>query len=122
MIVSPQEMEAYRRTARRRAEQDAKRLSQRFAHAHETAQRAAKFLIAEFDVSIVMVFGSLVHRELFHSCSDIDLAVWGLDEFEYYRAVGQLQAVDPEFPIDLVRIEEASESLQKRIKDEGVPL
>ena len=122
MIVSPKEMEAYHRTAQRQALRDRERLKQRFARAHETARRAAALLVTDFNVSRVEVFGSLVHPELFHDGSDIDLAVWGLDEFVYYRAVGRLQAVDPEFSIDLVRIEEATESLQKRIRDEGVPL
>lgn len=120
MIVSPEEMEVYRQTAQRQARRERERLAQRFERAHKAAHKAAALLVGEFGVSKVKIFGSLVHPELFHSRSDIDLAAWGLDEFDYYRAVGQLQAVDPEFSIDLVRIEEASESIRKRIQDEGV--
>ncbi len=72
-----------------------------------------------FGASRVVVFGSLVRKELFHRRSDVDLAVWDLDENIYYRAVGQLLYLDSEISMDLVRIEEASDSLRSRIEKEG---
>lgn len=60
----------------------------------------------------MFVFGSLLNEELFHLKSDIDLAVMGLDEKDYYRAQGQLLALDPEFGIDLILMEDVSESLK----------
>ena len=52
----------------------------------------------------------------------MDLAVWELPEKKYYRAVAQLLHLDPGHGIDLVRIEDASDSLKKHIKQEGIEL
>lgn len=122
MNISPAEMEIYRQTARRRDREEQDRLERRFERAHAAARKAATMLMDEFGAREVVMFGSLVHPDLFHSRSDIDLAAWGVDEFDYYRAVGRLQSVAPEFSIDLVRMEEASGSLRKRILREGVAL
>ncbi|MDM8553082.1 hypothetical protein QUF72_23605, partial [Desulfobacterales bacterium HSG2] len=59
-------------------------------------------------------------RHCFNHRSDVDLAVWGLDERKYYRAVAQLLSVDTEISVDLVRTEEARKSLRARIEREGV--
>jgi uncharacterized protein len=66
--------------------------------------------------------GSITSEKLFHEHSDIDVAVWGLDERAYFRAVGALQGLDPEFSIDLIRFEDASPNLQKTILQEGISL
>lgn len=68
------------------------------------------------------MFGSLVCRELFHPQSDVDLAVWGIDETIYYRAVGQLLALDPMFEIDVVMGEEAPMALREVIEREGIAI
>jgi uncharacterized protein len=79
-------------------------------------------LKAVFAVERVVVFGSLVHPELFHLHSDVDLAVWGLGERDYLRALGQLQGLDPAFAIDLIRVEEAPAPLCATIVQEGQAL
>lgn len=122
MIGSADEMAVYRATARERARQSQQRLQERFEHAKVVAGRAAMLLKGQYNVACVQLFGSLVHPQRFHHRSDIDLAVWGLPEQDYCRAVGQLQAVDAEFAIDLIRIEEASPSLRATIEEEGMPL
>lgn len=68
------------------------------------------------------MFGSVVQAELFHPASDVDMAVWGLDPSVYFRAVGQLQALDPQISIDLIMFEDASESLQEEILKRGVEI
>ena len=70
----------------------------------------------------VLLFGSALHRKRFHRRSDIDLAVWGLDEGDYLRAVVAVLDLDPQIEVELVRWEAAPESLQARILDESVPL
>lgn len=94
----------------------------RWTKAYEVASRAAATLKAEFSATRVVVFGSLVNPELFHSRSDIDLAVWGLKERDYYRAVGMLQGLDPDFSIDLIMFEDASVELQRIILNTGMEL
>lgn len=115
-------MAIYRQTADRLAQQDQTQLDARYARAHATAAQAAVLLRARYPVTRIVLFGSLVQRSRFHRRSDIDLAVWDLPEADYYRAVGQLQAVDPEFSIDLVRVEEAPPALRIVIEQEGRPL
>jgi len=91
----------------------------RWLKAREVAGRAAVMLKASFSAGRVVSFGSLVDPELFHGRSDIDLAVWGLKERDYYRAVGVLQSLDPELSIDLILFEDASVELQRIILDSG---
>lgn len=120
--ISPEQMAIYRQTANRRAQKDEAQLDARYARANVVAEQAADFLRTHFTVSKIARFGSLVLRQRFHRRSDIDLAVWGLPAVDYYRAVGQLQAVDAEFSIDLVRVEDAPPSLRATIEQEGAPL
>lgn len=122
MVVSPEEMAVYQATARERAKQRRHRLASRLAHARQVAERAARLLKEQYSVGCVLLFGSLVHPELFHIHSDIDLAAWGLAERDYYRAIGQLQALDAEFAIDLIRMEDAPSTLLSTIEREGVAL
>ena len=59
----------------------------------------------QFGVQKVMAFGSITQKNLYHLHSDLDLAVWGLDEKHYYRAVAKLLELDPDERVDLVRID-----------------
>ncbi len=97
-------------------------LKRRHDSAWSLAAKAAEFLRKNFDVSKIVVFGSVAQSELFHPVSDVDLAVWGLNPGVYFRAVGQLQALDPQISVDLIMFEEASESLQRAIIEGGVEI
>ena len=89
----------------------------------DVARRGADLLRASFGARHVAMFGSLVAApERFDAHSDVDLAVWGLDGAAYFRAVAQLLALDPSIQVDLVRIEDASESLRARIDAESKTL
>jgi uncharacterized protein len=120
--ISSKQMAIYRQTATRLAQQDRKRLAVRYEQAQRTADRAAQLLRTAFNVNQIVVFGSLVQREQFHEHSDIDLAVKGLPEAAYFGAVGRLQGLDPEFPIDLIRMEDAPALLLAVIESEGISL
>ena len=116
------EIHIYRQTAqRRRAEAEHER-QQRLAQGWEVARKAAHLLRERFSAQRVAAFGSLVHPDRFHKRSDVDLAAWGLDEREYLRAVAAVTGLDREISIDLIAVEEASESLRKLIQEEGVLL
>lgn len=124
LSIEPEKMARYRATARQRAAREQAALAQRYAHAWETARSAAALLKEQFGASQVLVFGSLVHPQRFHTRSDIDLAAWGIDERLYLRAVSALLDLDPEFSFDLVRMEEVQaevgrEALVKTIETEG---
>ena len=53
----------------------------------------------------MVLFGSLLHPELYHARSDIDLAVWDIQH--YFKAVEQLIDLDPEIEFDLAPVEDA---------------
>lgn len=120
--LSQTKLAQYRATAQERERLAETQVAERLARATVVAQQAAALLKERYQVAQVAVFGSLVHPALFHAHSDIDLAMWGLAECNYYRAVGELQALNPEFGIDLIRVEEASVLLQQTLAQESMLL
>jgi predicted nucleotidyltransferase len=117
--LTQEKLAAYRATAQKRTQQKEQQRLQHLDHAQSVAQQAASDLKKRYSVRQMAVFGSLVDQKLFHMRSDIDLAVWGLDERDYYRAIGELQALDPAFAIDLIRVEDAPASLRATIEMTG---
>ncbi|MBX3011134.1 MAG: hypothetical protein KF832_06480 [Caldilineaceae bacterium] len=122
MTASQEKFAQYRATAYARQRLAGKQIAEQLARAKLVAQQAATFLQTHYSVAQVAVFGSVVHPARFHTRSDIDLAVWGMNEHDYYRAVGELQAISSEFAIDLVRVEDVSLPLQQTIIQESMPL
>jgi len=120
--ISPEQMAEYRATYKKRQALAQEKLDERFDLAWETARRGAELLRTEFQVEKVVVFGSLTNRDLFHLRSDIDLAVWGLPDKKYLRALGLLLDLSPEFSVDLVPFKDAPEPLRQVIESEGVVL
>jgi predicted nucleotidyltransferase len=116
------EIDAYRQTARQRRADAEHRRQQRLAQAWKVAREAAHLLRERFSAQRVAAFGSLVHPERFHKRSDVDLAAWGLDDRAYLRAVAAVTALDSDISVDLIAVEEAPESLRKRIEAEGASL
>jgi predicted nucleotidyltransferase len=105
---------------RRREQEEAVKV--RYRKAFSLARQAANLLRTTFSAEKVVLFGSVAQEELFHSRADIDLAVWVLPGNLYFKAVGQLQALDPEISIDLILFEEAPESLQRTILGHGIEI
>lgn len=112
-------MDAYQLTAQKRLQQQQEVVTQRREKAWQLAKTAAALLKEEFGAARVAVFGSLVHPQLFHRRSDVDLAVWGLEGIEYYRAVSRLLSLDADISFDLVEVEHASPRLREKIDQEG---
>jgi predicted nucleotidyltransferase len=121
-MIDPASLAIYRQTAQARQQARRAAIEARRQRAWQVARSAAALLRYDFGVTRVVAFGSIASEKLFHVHSDIDLAVWGLDERVYFRSVGVLQGLDPEFSLDLIRFEEASPALQETILQEGVPL
>ena len=122
MHVSPKKMELFKATAKHRWEREQEQLASSFGQKWSLAKKAADMLKEKFGVHQVIVFGSITQKELYHLHSDLDLAVRGLDEKNYFRAVAKLLELDPLNKMDLVRIEDASDSLRSVIEKEGVLL
>ncbi len=106
-IISSSDMNIYRQSARKR--QQALRESRRIRHEHAwtVARRAASLLREHFAASRVVVLGSLLHPEMFDERSDVDLAVWGVADEKYLRAVAAVTALDREISVDLIQMEQA---------------
>ena len=117
--ITQEQMERYVRTAQARAAARRKRLEERRARAWAVAQQAAVILKTEFGAERVLAFGSLLQPRLFHERSDVDLAVWGLDERRYLRALARLLDLEPDIEVDLVEAEQARPALLRVITREG---
>lgn len=119
--LSPSELDVYRKALRHR-----KRLrtldSVRLTRAQKVARKAASILRKEFGVERIVLFGSVANSKLFHSRSDVDIAVWGLDDHIYFRAVASLLGIDSEISVDLITYETASSAIQEAILRDGKPL
>ena len=120
--IPPEQMAIYRATARQRQLQYETELVERHRRAWEVARQAGRLLKADFQAQRVVVFGSIITPTRFHERSDVDLAVWGLNERLYYRAVSRLLDLDPAISVDLVEAEFASPTLLAIIEQEGVLL
>lgn len=119
--ISPEKLAAYQASAQRQQEQRQQRLLKRQEQGWAIAQQAAHLLKSQFGATRVVLFGSLLNVERMHSRSDIDLAVWGIDERDYLRAVSQLLDLS-DFSVDLVEAENTSPKLLNAIQSTGVSL
>jgi uncharacterized protein len=120
--IDPAKMAQYRETARRRQAEREQALLERRQQALALAHEAARLLRQRFGAERVILFGSLARDTAVHAHTDVDLAVWGLPEKEYLRAVSSLLDLGNDISIDLVRLEEASLRLRQLVETEGVPI
>ncbi len=122
LVIAPAKAAAYRSTALQRMEREQRVLVLRQERAWDLALRAARLLKAEYGVARVVLFGSLARNRGFHGRSDVDLAVWELDERLLYRVASRLLDLEPGIEIDIVLAEEAPESLIRAIESDGITL
>jgi predicted nucleotidyltransferase len=120
--ITPEQMAIYRASARKRAQAQRDRLTQRHQLGLAVAQQASQLLKQAFQVEKVVLFGSMLSGDRVHERSDVDLAVWGLDSRDYYRALGCLLALEPDMPIDLIEAESAPPRILNEILESGVEL
>ena len=119
--LSPQELAQYR-----------KRLNQHFQNrkvdkallqrAWQTAYRIAAMLYEDFNATQVAVFGSLVESEAFSKWSDIDIAVWGIPNDKYFRAVWEAEDICRLFKLDLIDFESCNGLFRERIESQAVSI
>lgn len=89
--------------------------------ARDTAGALAKELKERFHASKVMLFGSATRAD-FSQWSDIDLAVWGIPASDYYKAVAYASGYSSVFKVDIVDVEDCSQSLFQHIIQNGIEL
>ncbi|NJL46946.1 MAG: nucleotidyltransferase domain-containing protein [Leptolyngbyaceae cyanobacterium SM2_5_2] len=117
---STDNLAAYIQTARQRQQRRRERQQLRRTRGLELAREAADLLKANFSISRVVLFGSVLDAAGFHEMSDVDLAVWDLGTKDYIAAVACLLEL-PDFSFDLVPVETASPYLRAAIS-QGIPL
>ena len=88
--------------------------------AWQTAHRVAAMLYEDFGATQVVVFGSLTKRESFSKWSDINIAVWGIPNDKYFRAVWEAEDISRLFEIDLVDFESCHGLLRERIESQAI--
>jgi hypothetical protein len=116
------EMDAYRRTVRRRRADAEHKRQRRLEHGWAVARKAAHLPRERFAAQRMATFGCLIHVARFRMRFDVDLSAWGLDERDYLRAVAAVTGLDKEISVDLIAVEEAPESLRDLIRAEGSSL
>lgn len=95
-----------------------KRYNQQLAQqAREDLQRVVDLLISEFNVTKIILFGSLC-KGTFHQESDIDLAVAGIPALEYFRVLAKVNSISSRW-IDLKPLEELEPHFKKRVLQTG---
>lgn len=117
--ISAEKMARYRAAARQREETRQRQVQVRFDRAWQTARLGAKLLREKYAIPQVWVFGSLLRPERFYERSDIDLAVWELEDQNWLQVLGDLFEIDADFSIDLVELKFTTESLRQRVLEEG---
>ena len=113
--------EAYKRGWILRQERQERLLEGHRDLALEEARRLADILAKEFEVRKVLLVGSLAQGKHFHFGSDIDLAVAGLRESLFFKAVGRLLQVTG-FDVDLKPLEAMDPSIRRRFETKGLLL
>ena len=117
--LSPTQLQRYIVSAQERERDRLAKLEERRRSALNLAKQAVSLLKEEFGATQVILFGSLL-TETFHESSDIDLAVMGLSEKQYFQAVGRLLGLG-DFDFDLVEIQHACPEIVQKIR-QGVIL
>ena len=83
---------------------------------------AAQVLKQEFGATRVAVFGPLARDVGFTRWSDVDIAAWGLDPKDTFRAIGVMMDLETEVPVNLVDVDTAAPSLLEVIERDGISL
>ena len=117
--IPEEKMTAYRKSAKKRWLKQLQEKEEWKENAIKLANQLAAILKKDYNAKQVVLFGSLARDDVFDSRSDVDLAVWGLEDSIYYRVLSRLMDINPEIKIDLVMVENASRNIIKTIEEEG---
>ena len=119
---TPEQIQVYAATLRERSAEAACRRHERREQAWTVARQAAQVLRAQFGVTGVWVFGSLVEGDHFTERSDIDMAATGLTPAVHVEALGRLLRLSPAFEFDLVDLDRCPEGLRRTVEHARVEL
>ena len=120
--LSPEQIARYRTAAQKRQQQEQPEIDKRREKAWMAARRAAQLLREQFQVTRLVVFGSLARETGFNRWSDVDIAAWGLAPEDTFRAIGAVMDLDTDVPVNLVDVNTARDSLLAEIEQYGIEL
>ena len=114
MTVTPQETRSYLELRERSRRHEGARRASRL---REKLGEVGRVLRTRYGAERIWLFGSLAVGNVSPS-SDLDIAATGVDPVRLFDAIADISALI-ESDVDLVLWERASESLRKRILEEG---
>jgi predicted nucleotidyltransferase len=115
--MSEREIEVYRRSFFKRIEEEKRRNEERRKKALEDVERIKKYLGEEVGVKEVYLFGSVL-KDNFSKYSDIDIAVSGLRDDEFFPVYSHLDNFT-DFSIELVDLDEKDNFFRREIRKRG---
>lgn len=115
-------IKGYRRAAGESEEREARLLNERWEQAWQLAHTAAALLRGKYHVTRVVVFGSLVRRQMFTPWSDVDIAAWGIAPEHTFQAIADMLWISAGIEVNLVDVNTCSSSLLATIEREGVEI
>jgi len=105
---------------RKRWQAEHERQRKRAKAARLLAATCAQLLVDGYGVTRVWLIGSVLKPETFRKGSDIDLAVEGLADRDYFPALAKLYEQLPAgLELDLISVETAQASLREHVMEEG---
>jgi predicted nucleotidyltransferase len=120
--LTPDQIERYRESAKKRLQAESKEIESRREQAWQAAKRASRVLKNQFGATRVVVFGSLVQKAGFTRWSDVDVAAWGIAPEDTFQAIGIISELDTSVPVNLVDVNTARTSLIEVIERDGIEL
>lgn len=85
-------------------------------------REAAGQLKKRFGAKRVFLFGSLAHGAWYRPTSDVDLAVEGVSESDYWKAWRLVEEILGDRNVDFIDLEMAGDSLKQAVARHGIEL
>ena len=121
MSITDEEKKKIRENWRLKSEKEKEMLEIRKKDALDKAYKIAKFLKEKYNVSKVVLYGSLARGFDFWEFSDIDIFVddWDDDKFNYWTMFAEIENIARPYKVSIVTQRDATEALLKEIEKEG---
>jgi predicted nucleotidyltransferase len=119
ILQDRQKLYSYHQTALKHLKMTHEIRQQRWKKSLCLVENIAQLLRQKFDVSKIVLFGSILDVETFTQWSDIDIAVWGLEPSQTLLAIEEAQGLSSDIEINLVDINTAKPEVYQRILEKN---
>jgi len=120
--LSLEEKRKYIEARKKFEEEEKKLLDIRYEKALNLAKEISEILYKKYKAKKVILLGSLKDKELFTKWSDIDLAVAGISNKDYFKALSEVLSLSVDFKIDIIDLDSCEEEIRNRLEGEGILL